>query len=403
MKRTRKLMMLVAVLSAVLIVGCNDADDKAGADKPSAGAVKAADSQKAACTKEQAAKCTKEKAAKCKHKDNAAVCPKKKAAEEQAAAAKPVVEKAPAVALKCKYETGSVETVCFTDTDLYENWVEMGKQEGKSSENMRQFTQEVVLRREVEKVENGDAVVKVTVESVDIKEARKFQDKDIKNHYSSTKEGTKSSWRDMPKLAGASYKIKVGCDSSVKEIMGLAELHKSLGIEADDRGFVARIVGEEFIRKCQEVPSLQAGIMEGQPNMYNSPVTNVMIKAQAIKNTILASDAQERDGKQIISAVILGEPVHVLPEGVAAPSEPRDFGRTLIKKSSDMQEFISGGVVMFDVEAGKVISANSNTKALLVLLEENMFGGGEKDAKRPPSGNMMFTSIEMVSKFEMRN
>jgi len=158
----------------------------------------------------------------------------KPAAQEQVA--KPAVTQKES-ALRCRYTVGSVERARFANSSQNKVWVEMPDKE-PSEPQSNETQREIVLRSEVEKVqEDGSAIIKVTIEQAKVsetvitketKQTAKDAEKTLKdtkrtNTYSSDAEGTKSTWRNQPKLAGASYKIEIAPDTTVKEIMGLEE------------------------------------------------------------------------------------------------------------------------------------------------------------------------------------
>jgi len=137
-------------------------------------------------------------------------------------------------AMQAKYQVGQTEQVRFVSEESYNNWVEM-PDEPPTEKNGRVIKKNIEMTREIESVNaNGSAIMKVTLNKVDLSIHTYRQQKENLYNYVSTSKETKSDRNSDPKLAGASYKIKIAPDTTVQEIIGLDQLRKSLGIEEDD-------------------------------------------------------------------------------------------------------------------------------------------------------------------------
>ena len=336
--------------------------------------------------------------------------PVKESAGPESEVAPPAAVKA--TELRCRYNTGLAERVRLTSRTMNKVWVEMP---GKESTNpsMNETESEIVLRSEVESVQqDGSAVIKVTIETVKLNLKSDVNDKAKTDKYSSSDKETTSTWSGAPKLAGASYKIKIAPDTTVLEVMGLDELRKTLKIKSDDRGIVPRLISESNIKKYHQHPFIQyspAKVPEEKgadfalPKKYEKNVIlpDAMIKAKAVKKIYQPAQVQQQGDSQIVTISINGEPLYVLPEGVAQPIEPNNFGQTLIKKMSEMQELKITGQGVFDLTAGKTLSDKNDIDCTLILLEEDIGMGDPNKKKGKGSGGVMFTKVERRSSYEV--
>gem|GEM_PF-1134164 len=348
----------------------------------------------------------------------------KPAAQEQVA--KPAVTQKES-ALRCRYTVGSVERARFANSSQNKVWVEMPDKE-PSEPQSNETQREIVLRSEVEKVqEDGSAIIKVTIEQAKVsetvitketKQTAKDAEKTLKdtkrtNTYSSDAEGTKSTWRNQPKLAGASYKIEIAPDTTVKEIMGLDELRQKLEIGEDDTGKAVSLISEEsiksyhereFVRYSPDRFTPQQGYDHPLPKNYekNLPVSNAIIKAKAIKKIYSAQEPQKKNNSQTVTITCQGEPLHLLPEGITEPQLSGSFFLIVTKEKSDMQGFKIAGRGDFDLTTRQVIEDSSETECTLVL-DGAKIGFGEQPGKKiePGSAGFMFTQFNSQSKYEL--
>ncbi|MBN1436724.1 MAG: hypothetical protein JW936_06595 [Sedimentisphaerales bacterium] len=298
-------------------------------------------------------------------------------------------------AITCVYQPGTSETVRYSTTDSYRNWVEMGNSSEPSQMSSRVISQSVTMQRNVLSVaEDGSALIEITITEAQVTLDKTLQGEDSTRTYHSTTEETTSTWSDVPAIAGVSYQIRQAPDSTVLEITGLDEARAALGIGAEG-GVVSEILSDEFVRACHQHDFILSGVEVDSPAEMMIPVTNVMIKAQAIEESFTAVGIDNN----MIAVMISGEPIHVLPEGIAEPPQPRDWGRSLIKDRSDMSEFALAGIGQFNSESNTVITDTSTTSAMLVLLEENVFPNAAPEGQS--SGNVMFTAIDLTDSYEV--
>jgi len=300
--------------------------------------------------------------------------------------------------LESKYEAGSVETVSFNMSNSYRQWVEMANQKAdqQAVSSMKVVTEELVMQRQIESVEkDGSAIMNVTIDSAKLHVHIKRQKKETDWDYSSTAAGTKTSGSSSPKLAGASYKIKIAPDTTVLEIIGLDELRSKLGIGDDAGGAIVNILSEDHIKLCHERQSLINAKKTNATGEKLLPVTNVMVKAKAIQKSYFSGDVEQVDGKDVVRVSMLGTALYVLPEGTPddfpKPKDPPDL-RMVIKEKSEMDPFVCDGEAVFDVAAGKVISETDNMKAVLVLPSSALFPA--KSKKKPgDKDDVMYTEV----------
>ncbi|MCK5113442.1 MAG: hypothetical protein KAR11_01615, partial [Phycisphaerae bacterium] len=141
--------------------------------------------------------------------------------------------------MQTKYHLGQTEQVRFVSEDSYNNWVEM-PDEPPTEKNGRVIKKNIVMTREIESVNaDGSAIMKVTLNKIDLNMHTFRRQKENFYNYVSTPANTKSDRKGDPELAGASYKIKIAPDTTVREIIGLDQLRKSLGIDEDDQAMVS--------------------------------------------------------------------------------------------------------------------------------------------------------------------
>ena len=296
-------------------------------------------------------------------------------------------------AMQTKYQVGQTETVRFVSEDSYNNWVEM-PDEAPTEKNGRVIKKNIEMTREIESVNpDGSAIMKVTLNKVDLSMRTYRQQKENLYNYVSTTEATKSDRNGDPKLAGASYKIKIAPDTTVQEIIGLDPLLKKLGIDKDDEAMVPQILSPETIKLLHERDFVKSAVQPGQTVTALIPVPNVMIKAQAVEQTFTA-----KSGGNLITVNITGRPIHTLPEGWDVPAQPGDVGRTIVKQASDMQEFKYQGQGKINTADGKVLSEQMDLSCTLILLEEKIFKGQSK--KKKDKWGEMFTIVESKQTFE---
>jgi hypothetical protein len=299
--------------------------------------------------------------------------------------------------LRCVYKVGDVEKVRYVGERVYKSWLEMP---GKDAQDVgtNRTKEELVMNREVQSVEaDGSAVMKITIESVVIELSGK--DEKSAKKYVSNAEGT-SSWGSEPGLAGLSYTITIAPDTQVIKIDGLNELRQKAGIKDNDSGVVARMLDEDRIKRyherdfvlfCPDKLNAKKGYDSG-----NLPLPDVMIKAMAIKkhyDVAVEGDTVIATGK--------GEAVHGTVEGFEEP-KINQFGQAIIKQQSDMQKLNIVDDGRFSISQGKVLMESKKVDCSLVLLEENLFGGqAGANAKKKDEWGVMYTDVQLLSRFEV--
>jgi hypothetical protein len=306
-------------------------------------------------------------------------------------------------ALLNKYKTGQSDRVHWSRQEIYNTWVEMPDEE-PSQKRGRNTKIELVLACEVEAVEDdGSAIMKITFEKANLHMVtRQSEDKEVIYDYNSTAEGTKVSQGTEPALAGASYRIKVGPDSSVREIMDIDKLRQKLNLKEDAVGTAVHLISEENIKGYHERAFLLSGVGAGGSAEKMSAVSNVMVKAQAINKTFTAGPVTSKDSSKIVTVTSTAQPVHTLPEGIGEPPQPNDFGRTIVKQMSDMQKYENTGISIFDVSRGKVISDQNKIDCTLILLGDKIGQMGQGQKKPPKgSGGEMFTVVSVEQQFKV--
>ncbi|MCK5270025.1 MAG: hypothetical protein KAJ46_04540, partial [Sedimentisphaerales bacterium] len=168
--------------------------------------------------------------------------------------AQAVNKKTTATSLRCKYKVGEEHTVRFTSNKLNKVWVEMPKK--KPTLTGKNETQhEIVLRTKVESAdEDGSAILNVTIEQIKFTMTSDVRKKKSKNEYYSDAKKTTStpSWPNEPKLYGASYKIRIAADTTVKEVIGIDKLYKKIGVDKDAKRIVVGLINEEKVKRYHE-------------------------------------------------------------------------------------------------------------------------------------------------------
>ena len=297
-------------------------------------------------------------------------------------------------AIKCNYKVGDVEKVRWQREHLYKNWVEM-KPEEKSQESKRNTTESVTMTRKVVAVEaDGSALIDVTIEQAEMALQTDVQKRQISRKYLSTDEKTVSDWPGNQQLAGSTYQIKVAPDTTVIETIGLEELRDKLGLSEDDRSIAGKMLDEEYIKNLHEREFVKYGPKPAGQSQKDLPIPDVMIKAKAIKKTFKAAPATNG----LVAVTSTGDALYALPEGMEETPQPNDFGQSLIKDKSDMNELSSFGTGVIDLAEGKVQSEDKIVACSLILAESKVFAGANKK-KDGPEG-MMFTEIRLTEKFE---
>ncbi len=285
------------------------------------------------------------------------------------------------------YKTGDVDTVSYTEKNVYKNWVEMP---GKDKDQVRMRTTEytVVLRREVESVgADGAALMNVTFEQVKFDLNIDFPDKNTHEYYLSTADKTESSRGGEAMLGGRSFKVRMAPDTTVLEVMGRDTLLEQLGLSEESTGTAKFFVSEDQLKKYLQRELIKNAPGAGGKNVVMQPIPDSMVKAKAVKTTYKTASASG----DVLAISATGEAVHVVPKGMTDPQPPTVFGQKLIFDNSDMQEYIAEGAARFDAASGKVLEETKSMKCMLVLLEENLFGG--KGKEKAGSGGVMFTEI----------
>jgi len=331
---------------------------------------------------------------------------------EKAPAPKDKGPKAVPTDLRCRFKAGQVERVRYTSTKMNKVWVEMPNKE-PSQTGMNETNKEIVLRTEVLKVDSdGSALVNVTIEQVRLDTMSDVNKKKRKSEYYSgnKKTTTSTNWSGEPKLAGASYKIKINPDTSVQKIMGLADLMKKLKIKEEDNKVVNILITEQAIKQYHErdfvrfSPAEVTGASKNKtalPKQYEKdvPIPDDMIKAKALKKKYTVGAVESKDAQKMVTIKATGEPLHVLPEGMEEPTNPQDMGKNLIKQMSNIHELKINDVGQFDLTTGTVKSEKENLKCTLIILDKDI--APAKNQKQKDSGGAMFTEITMNSDFEV--
>ena len=299
-----------------------------------------------------------------------------------------------------RYQPGQADRVRLIRVETYDSWVEMPDKEPTQKRGRRTQT-EIVLKRQVEAIEqDGSAIMKITFEKAELEMlTRLSEDKQTTYNFTSTAEGTKATQGAEPALAGAAYRIKIGPDTKVLEIMDLDTLREQLGLKQDAKGTVAHLISEENIKSYHEREFMLSHVAPASGAAILWPVADVMVKAQAINMTFQAGPVQTQGASKIVKVTGTGQPVHTLPEGWQEPAGPSDFGRTIVKQMSDMQKYENTTAAVFDITKGRVTSEQNRMDCTLILLGEKISQGQNKPQKN--GGGEMFTVVTLEQKFEL--
>jgi len=314
--------------------------------------------------------------------------------------AKAVQKSAVGDSLRCVYKVGKTETVSRTSSVEHKAWIEMPDKDPSITGN-NTVSRQIIARRKVESVAgDGSAIMKVTFESVKIRV--KIDTKKTKGDYLyiSNSESTKSYWAGEPKLAGVSYKIKIAPDTTVLEVIGLDELRKKLKLKPDSDRKVAPLVSEKGIKKFNQCEFVRFGpesVAVGDKYDGDVVLPDSTIKAQAIN---MKYQVVQPQAKNTITIAVSGEPLFVLPEGIAEPEPPTNPGIAMIKSMSDMNKLDISGTGVFDSKAGKVLKSDKVIDCTLILDGNKIFGGGKKGKKKADGGKMFTISI-LKDKYEV--
>lgn len=302
--------------------------------------------------------------------------------------------------LRCGYKLGNVENIRFAWGEHYKSWVEMEDKE-PSMESGQKIDRELIIRREIESVErDGSAIMKVTLEKVDLKIDVKKIKSEHSNSYLSTADKTESTIPDLPKLAGATYRIKIAPDTTVTQVIGLDELRKSLGIKEDDNSIAGSLLSVETIKLCHEREFMRF-MPKGDPSRSKLfVVPHVMIKAQAVEKTFQKGLVQTEGNSQLALFNITGQAIHTLPQGWEPPPQPRDPYRPLIKDRSNMEEFKITGEGAFDLDHEQVARDNCKIESTLILFEDELFPE-VSEAKKKKTNNIMVTQVNLYWDFKL--
>ncbi|KPK76608.1 MAG: hypothetical protein AMJ79_06110 [Phycisphaerae bacterium SM23_30] len=297
------------------------------------------------------------------------------------------------------YQPGQVEKVRFVRQDLYNSWVETPGQP-QAMPSSREFTEEVVLSREVESVNSdGSMIMKVTFEQVNVTDKRKLENQENLITYRSTREKTESSEANEPALAGASYRIVLGPDTTVRGIMDLEQLRKELGIQEGASVIVARLLQENRLKITHEREFLQSGVQTGGQATKLFPVRSEWNKAQALEKTFRAQNTQTPLGHPGLAVTMTGQAVYILPEGWPDPPRPEDPIRPILIEKSDMQPPEITGESLLDLTTGQVLRDNTKTKLTLIITSEKIAQEAGVE-KKETVDQQMFMQIELTHQFE---
>lgn len=314
-----------------------------------------------------------------------------------------------ASALRCRFTVGHDETVRLRTSHLYRSWLEMpGKEPSQVSSSLTE--QEFITRRQVESVApDGSATIKVAIQSVKSVLSKDVSDKKTTHKYISTPDKTSSTGAAQPALSGATFKIIMAPDTTVTAIMGLDQLRENLEISADSGRIAGRFLDEQRIKDRHQRRFLQhspSDVPAAGASTYSLPDTygklveipDPMIKALAVKNTYHVGPVTRQDGADVVSVTLTGQAKHSVPEDFPPAPKVTRFEAVLIQNNSDMQKLDITGNAVFDLTSGQVRSDTTSGDCLLVLLEENLFGG-VPEARKRTTGGKMFTEIKLSQEF----
>ena len=301
------------------------------------------------------------------------------------------------------YQVGDVERIRFSYEENHWQWVEMpgtptAKKDG------REIKKEIVMRREVESVNDKDhsAVMKVTLEKVDIGVKTVIPEKERFSYYRSNGEKTESNFPNSPKLAGAGYRIRIAADTTVVEIIGLDELRKQLEIKEDDYSLAAGVLVPQIIKQIHERQFRQSGVKAGKTLEKLAVIPHMMIKAQAINNTYVADKGRKDGDARWVTVTSTGQAVHTLPAGWDEPPGPTDPSRLMIKSMFDMQKLEVTSKGVFDANSNRVKSEQKHILCSLVLLGDKIAAQNpQRLQKKGKAAGEMFVEITVDQKFEV--
>ena len=260
------------------------------------------------------------------------------------------------------------------------------------------------MRREVESVNDKDhsAVMKVTLEKVDIGVKTVIPEKERFSYYRSSEEKTESNIPDSPKVAGTGYTIRLAPDTTVLEIIGLDELKTQLKIKEDSYSLAQLVLTPESVKELQERECRQSGVKPGKTLEKLTVLPHMMIKAQAI-NTTYTADRGRKDGDvRWVTVTSTGEAVHTLPVGWDEPPGPTDPSRLMIKSMFDMQKLDVTSKGVFDANNGRVKSEQKHIFCSLVLLGEKIASQNpQRLQKKGKAAGEMFVEMTVEQTFEV--
>jgi hypothetical protein len=301
------------------------------------------------------------------------------------------------------YQVGDVERIRFTYEENHWQWVEMPN-EPPTKKDGRVIKKEFVMRREVESVNDQDhsAVMKVTLEKVDIGVRTVIPEKERFSYYRSSAEKTESNFPNSPKLVGASYKIRIAGDTAVLEIIGLDELRKQLEIKEDDNSLAAGVLLPQTVRQIHERQFRQSGVKAGKTLSKLAVIPHMMIKAQAIDNTYVADQGRKDGDFRWVTVTSTGQAVHTLPAGWDEPPGPTDPSRLMIKSMFDMQKLEVTSEGVFDANSGRVKNEKKHVFCSLVLLGEKIASQNPPPLqKKGKAAGEMFVEVTVDQTFEV--
>ncbi len=305
---------------------------------------------------------------------------------------------APSDLLLCKYKAGDSDKVRVFRERFYRTWVEMPGEE-PSVPGSRRSNMEVTLQRDVEKVNaDGSALMKVTVLEVKRHLDIDTTNKKSKFKYISNSEENESTWDGQPPISGASYKIVVAPDTTVKEIIGIDELKSEYKL-TDKTRIVSSLFEDDLIGKIHErafIRDIAAGEATDTGVAALLPNEEATIKARAIRNTYVRGETQG----DVVTVSFTGEAAFAVPEGFPDAAKPSDMMQVTIVTNSDMDELAVAGEGRFDQAAGKVLSETSSVKCTLILDGSKLFAKPDQEPN-PKAGGEMFTVTELRETFEV--
>ena len=304
--------------------------------------------------------------------------------------------------LRCKYKVGETQKIRLHRQLLYRSWLEMPGKETTES-GMRNTIEELIVSRQVESVEpDGTAVMKVTfVKAMITVETRKN-----KNlfHYKSDMESTETSLDTEPKLAGASYRIKIAPDTSILEIMGLEEQREKLKLDNQSKGVVSNWLTEKSIRRMHERDFVKHCPLNATYNQTYESLASIpdpMVKARAIRKTYtIGPAAVKKDMSELVTVTSHGEPAYTVPEGFPPAPKPPHMGAVMIVNASEMNELKVEGVGTFDLVTATIQDDTYSVNCILVISGDTLFGKTPQPGQEGQGGEM-FTTIKFNETYEL--